>query len=146
MSPATLNVLKTASFGDASLQTYGITGNGLNKLDYVTISGNSIQNPATPLLEVTSGKTKVHDLEVTGTANIPNIESTGNATFNNLTVNGVFGGEFTLGDIETAKLTVTGLTSLEGAVTFGANISGTNTTASFKTINLGTNIADSNIK
>ncbi|MFD0850775.1 hypothetical protein ACFQ07_00845, partial [Actinomadura adrarensis] len=142
MSPATLSVLKTASFGDSSLSTFGITGNGLNKLDYLTVSGNSVQDPTTPLLQVTSGKTKVHDFEVTGTATIPNIESTGTANFNNINVSGTLGGTFSLDDIEANTLTVSGLTSLVGGVTLGADISGANSTANFKAVSLGQNAAD----
>ncbi|WGM49547.1 tail fiber protein [Escherichia phage vB_Ec-M-J] len=146
MSPATLSVLKTASFGDSSLSTFGITGNGLNKLDYLTVSGNSVQDPTTPLLQVTSGKTKVHDFEVTGTATIPNIESTGTANFNNINVSGTLGGTFSLDDIEANTLTVSGLTSLVGGVTLGADISGANSTANFKAVSLGQNAADANVK
>ncbi|EPE1232027.1 hypothetical protein ACSGOQ_005277, partial [Escherichia coli] len=146
MSPAKLNVLQTATFGDSSLSTYGITGNGLNKLDYVTISGNAIQSPTTPLLEVTKGKTKVVDLEVTGVATIPNIESSGTANFNNINVSGTIGGSFDLDDIQATTLSVSGASALTGAVTLGANITGLASTATFKAINLGQNTADANVK
>ena len=143
MSPTNLNVLKSATFGDESLDTYGITGKGLNKLDYVSISGNAVQSPATPLLEVTKGLTKVTDFEVTGNATIPNIESTGTANFNDININGVLGGTFSLDDINATSLNVSGASGLNGAVTLGANITGINTTATFKDIKLGANAASS---
>ena len=146
MSPANLTVLTSASFGNASLSSYGITGNGLNKLDYLTVSGNNTQSPDTPLLEVQKGKTKVADFEVTGTATIPNIESTGTANFNNINVSGLLGGTFQLDDINAVSLNVTGVTSLVGGVTLGSNITGYNSTASFKAISLGQNSQDAAVK
>ena len=146
MSPAKLTVLTSATFGNASLPTYGITGNGLNKLDYLTVSGNDTQSPDTPLLEVKKGKTKVADFEVTGTATIPNIESTGTANFNNINVSGLLGGEFQLDDINATTLNVSGTTSLVGGVTLGSNITGLNGTATFKSISLGKNSQDPAVK
>ncbi|HCQ0858466.1 TPA: hypothetical protein OGU99_000392 [Escherichia coli] len=141
MTPANLTVLKTATFGDVSAATNGITAKGLNLFDYLTLSGNSIQDPTTPILRVTKGKTQLTDLQVDGTTNI-----TGKTTVGDLDITGTLSGNFVLSDITADNLVVEKLTTLKGALNLESNIVGSTANANLKSVTLGGNVADTNAK
>lgn len=121
VSPATLKVLKTATFGNASLSSYGITGNGLNKLDYLTITGNDTQDPNTPYLTV-GGKAILNDVEFTGTVTGLTVDVSGQ----DLTPNSVVAAA----NIKGATLESTGNTTVGAKLTVTGDIAGTTATLS----------------
>ena len=121
VSPSTLNVLKTATFGNASLSTYGITGNGLNKLDYLTITGNETQAPGAPFLQV-GGKAILNDVEFTGTVTGLTVDVSGQ----DLTPNSVVAAA----NIKGATLESTGNTTVGAKLTVTGDIAGTTATLS----------------
>lgn len=121
VSPATLKVLKTATFGNASLSSYGITGNGLNKLDYLTITGNDTQDPSTPYLTV-GGKAILNDVEFTGTVTGLTVDVSGQ----DLTPNSVVAAA----NIKGATLESTGNTTVGAKLTVTGDIAGTTATLS----------------